>query len=292
MATPVTTGRYGVLNGGAGDDTLTSLDISDPTLNGGGGDDDIIFKPNGDNQIDYGVVNGGTGDDYIRTFGGDGGGRINGDGGDDFIYVQGTVSSVDGGAGDDTIVRETRLDASGTSYLKGGAGDDLIVFGHTEGYQIHASVEGNSGDDTILAMTYISDSEYPSYHELSGGEGSDRFELDFSDIGANADGLDKDAGVVTTITDFKPGEDVLVLPINIELDNRDGFEAPVTFIITQANDESYTDVVFSLEVPAASADAESATFTATVRLTGAIGLSASDVLLAELQSSDIQLPLR
>ena len=268
MATPVTTGRYGVLNGGAGDDTLTSLDISDPTLNGGGGDD------------------------YIRTFGGDGGGRINGDGGDDFIYVQGTVSSVDGGAGDDTIVRETRLDASGTSYLKGGAGDDLIVFGHTEGYQIHASVEGNSGDDTILAMTYISDSEYPSYHELSGGEGSDRFELDFSDIGANADGLDKDAGVVTTITDFKPGEDVLVLPINIELDNRDGFEAPVTFIITQVNDESYTDVVFSLEVPAASADAESATFTATVRLTGTIGLSASDVLLAELQSSDIQLPLR
>lgn len=50
------TGRYGVLNGGAGDDTLTSLDISDPTLNGGGGDDDIIFKPNGDNQIDYDVV--------------------------------------------------------------------------------------------------------------------------------------------------------------------------------------------------------------------------------------------
>jgi len=141
MATPVTTGRYGVLNGGAGDDTLTSLDIFDPTLNGGGGDDDIIFRPNGDNQIDYGVVNGGTGDDYIRTFGGDGGGRINGDGGDDFIYVQGTVSSVDGGAGDDTIVRETRLDASGTSYLKGGAGGDLIVFGHTEGYQIHASVE-------------------------------------------------------------------------------------------------------------------------------------------------------
>jgi len=48
---------------------------------------------------------------------------------------------------------------------------------------------------------------------------------------------------VTTITDFAPSEDVLVLPLDIQSSNGSA-DVPITFQIVQPDDGTYTDVIF------------------------------------------------
>ena len=96
------------------------------------------------------------------------------------------------------------------------------------------SLTGGFGNDTINA--------FGQGGTVDGGEAKDRFELLFGGLEFVSDSPDQ--GVVTTITDFVPGEDVLVLPLEIDTAGSGG-DTPITFEIVQADDDSYTDTIFS-----------------------------------------------
>ena len=93
-----------------------------------------------------------------------------------------------------------------------------------------------------------------------------------------------DQGVVTTITDFVPGEDVLVLPLEIDTAGSGG-DTPITFEIVQADDDSYTDTIFSAVYPAATSTETAITSTATIRLLCTTNLTIADVTQANLEHS-------
>ena len=102
--------------------------------------------------------------------------------------------------------------------------------------------------------------------------------------GLEFDSDSPDQGVVTTITDFVPGEDVLVLPLEIDPAGSDD-DVPITFEIVQADDDSYTDVIFSAVDPAATSTETAITSTATIRLLGTTNLTIADVIQANLERS-------
>jgi len=99
-----------VINGNAGDDTLTGGD-GDDTINGGDGVDTI----NGGDGVD--IVNGDAGNDTVDGGAGDdsAAGSVNGGLGDDTVLGSSGDDTLDGGDGDDT--------------LDGGSGDDTIDAG-------------------------------------------------------------------------------------------------------------------------------------------------------------------
>lgn len=103
-----------IVDGGAGDDTITT----------GAGDD---------------IVDGGVGNDTIKT--GDGSDDVFGNSGDD---------SIDAGAGNDVVYggdgNDTLLGGAGADYLEGGAGNDRI-----EGGEGQDMLSGGVGDDTLIS---------------------------------------------------------------------------------------------------------------------------------------------
>ena len=139
---------YASINGGNGNDSIVNSDSRNVTLRGGEGDDEIINQ-DGNNAL------------------------IDGDDGNDSIKNGGTNTTVNGGAGSDTIVNETRYyndgaggaitvspenvtidggddndfiinDANAVS-INGGAGDDSI---HNDGGE-NVSLGGGDGNDTL-----------------------------------------------------------------------------------------------------------------------------------------------
>ena len=272
-------GDGALVNGGPGDDRLFSFVGEDVTLNGGGGSDHIVFQSNGSEDSDLSFVQGGSGDDTIDAFGEDG--VIDGGAGNDIISIQGTLLSASGGAGDDTISGDSADFGGGTS-LYGNAGDDFLILENSPGYQIGAIADGGAGNDRIETSTYLNSAD--SFDTLTGGDGDDRFELIFTGIEFDSEAPDR--GVVTTITDFVPSEDVLVLPLDIQSSNG-SVDVPITFQIVQADDGTYTDVIFSAVDPAATATETAITTTATIRLLGTTNLTNADVVQADLERTNI-----
>ena len=270
-------GDGAVVYGGPGDDRLFSFVGEDVTLNGGGGSDYIVFQSNGSEDSDLGFVQSGYGDDTIDAFGEDG--VINGGAGNDIISIQGTLLSASGGAGNDTISGDSADFGGGTS-LYGDAGDDFLILENPLGYQIGAIADGGAGNDTIETSTYLHSADL--FDTLTGGDGEDRFELIFTGIEFDSDATNR--GVVTTITDFIPNEDVLVLPLDIQSSNG-SVDVPITFQIAQADDDTYTDVIFSAADPAATAT--TITTTATIRLLGTTNLTDDNVVQADLERTNI-----
>ena len=272
-------GDGALVNGGPGDDRLFSFVGEDVTLNGGGGSDHIVFQSNGSEDSDLSFVQGGSGDDTMDAFGEDG--VIDGGAGNDIISIQGTLLSASGGAGDDTISGDSADFGGGTS-LYGNAGDDFLILENSPGYQIGAIADGGAGNDRIETSTYLNSAD--SFDTLTGGDGDDRFELIFTGIEFDSEAPDR--GVVTTITDFVPSEDVLVLPLDIQSSNGSA-DVPITFQIVQADDGTYTDVIFSAVDPAATATETAITTTATIRLLGTTNLTNADVVQADLERTNI-----
>jgi Ca2+-binding RTX toxin-like protein len=243
--------------------------MENQTVNGFAGDDTIEAVGDG------AVVYGGPGDDRLFSFVGEDV-TLNGGGGSDYIVFQSNGSEdsdlgfVQGGSGDDTI------DAFGEDgVINGGAGNDIISI---QGTLLSAS--GGAGNDTIKTSTYLNSAD--SFDTLTGGDGEDRFELIFTGIEFDSDATNR--GVVTTITDFIPNEDVLVLPLDIQSSNG-SVDVPITFQIAQADDDTYTDVIFSAADPAATAT--TITTTATIRLLGTTNLTDDNVVQADLERTNI-----
>jgi Ca2+-binding RTX toxin-like protein len=122
------------IQGGGGDDIITTVDSKD-VINGGGGND-IIDAGAGDDRL-----TGGTGFDALH--GGAGNDNLDGGSGDD---------TLDGGSGDDYITGGAGLDI-----LHGGDGNDTLVF--DDGGVVAGEVyDGGNGADTLLiSATYGAD---------------------------------------------------------------------------------------------------------------------------------------
>ena len=191
------------VDGGAGNDTISTGDDRD-TIFGGTGDDVINAG------IDDDMVDGGTGDD--RIVGGEGNDNLLGGAGNDTIFAgndpelvpdvvnitdedTGGVSpdrnptngmdTVDGGSGNDVI-----YGADDADMLRGGSGDDFI-----DGEIDDDVIEGNTGNDTLLGgQGDDSISGGQGDDELSGGEGDDTLrgnrDDDLLEGGAGNDMLD------------------------------------------------------------------------------------------------------
>ena len=184
-------GGFDLLSGGAGNDTLTGGDADDQMF-GQGGNDRIIWNPGDDTDlveggadIDTAEVNGGNGAEAFTATAN--GARVrfdridpapfaidigttenlvvNMNGGNDTFSATGNLAAligitVDGGAGNDTILGsngiDTLLGGDGDDFLDGqqgndiaflGAGNDVFQWDPGDGNDI---VEGQDGTDTML----------------------------------------------------------------------------------------------------------------------------------------------
>lgn len=198
-----------IVDGGAGNDTITTGDDAD-TIFGGTGDDVI------DGGIDADSIDGGDGNDTI--IGGEGSDVIDGGAGDDVIYAALDPSFPDslnipddidpvldngddlvhGGSGNDTIYGADDNDElygdSGNDVLFGGIDEDML-FGGTgddalfggdaadtlEGGEGSDLLDGGRDDDTIIAG---------AGDAASGGHGDDVFTIDTSANDTGATTLD------------------------------------------------------------------------------------------------------
>ncbi len=160
-------------------------------IDGRGGADEIDGAGGSD------TVNGGEGDDTLDGSYGDD--KLMGDAGNDMLdgsYQNDTLSggegndTLDGGGGNDSLdggVGNDILDgAGGNDKLAGGEGNDLL-----DGGDGNDTLNGGAGNDTL----YGGDDA----DKLTGGAGSDLFCISAADAGKD------------TITDFKIGEDKLVI---------------------------------------------------------------------------------
>ena len=207
-----TTGDLNVIDGGAGNDDITTGDEAGYAF-GGEGDDQITvgdgataaFGGDGDDVLTGGTsasyLDGGAGDDVIQ--GGDGDEVLKGG-----VHVAGTDESdndvIDGGAGDDDI-----SGGDGADTLSGGEGNDVIDhhglasedngserFAFTDHLDGDADVlDGGAGDDTIVM---------DKHDTATGGEGNDTFWLY----------ADDEVAEYAAVTDFVPGEDFLRVELN------------------------------------------------------------------------------
>ena len=154
-----------VVNGSAGNDTLTAGTAAD-TLNGGGGHDELDGGPGDDQlngnrgndrllgQADNDRLLGGGGRDTLLA--GSGHNRMRGHGGADLLVGGSGSDWIDGGSGPD------RINGRGSDdRLHGGAGADQILGGAGRD-----SVRGGSGDDTLRG--------HSGADSLFGDSGNDR----------------------------------------------------------------------------------------------------------------------
>lgn len=133
------------VDGGAGNDSITDLQGAD-TIDGGAGDDTIIAGI--DTFSDY------VGDDPNLPIGGvasdpnidDGRDLVSGGDGNDSIMTGDDADTIDGGTGNDTI--NAGID---DDFVDGGEGDDSIIGGHGSD-----EIFGDAGDDYIDASAQTS----------------------------------------------------------------------------------------------------------------------------------------
>ena len=126
----------------------------------------------------------GNGNDWLS--GGEGDDSMSGDAGHDYLRGGGGHDLMYGGAGDDSLGGD-----AGEDTLYGGAGDDLL-YGLADNDRLY----GEDGDDTL--------SGGPGSDTLTGGLGRDMFVFDAGRIGD-----------VDVFTDFRPGEDRMLLSKSI-----------------------------------------------------------------------------
>ncbi len=146
-------------SGGSGADTVFGVEGDDEVLGNAG--DDLLYGGDDNDTLD-----GGIGDDLL--YGGDSNDILDGGAGDDTLEGNLDADILNGGDGDDTL-----LGGAGTDTLNGGAGNDVIA---TDRLDSEAAfnrgsieiVDGGDGDDRLVFSTE---------DEVTGGEGTDQFEL-------------------------------------------------------------------------------------------------------------------
>lgn len=141
-------------------DQTVTLTSEDDFFSGGSGAD-TVFAAEGNDE-----VLGNAGDDLL--YGGDDDDILDGGAGNDALEGNLGADVLTGGEGDDTL-----LGGAGTDTLIGGAGDDLISTDRLDSEAAFnrgsaETVDGGEGDDRLVFSTE---------DEVTGGEGTDQFEL-------------------------------------------------------------------------------------------------------------------
>lgn len=173
------------LEGTKAADVIEGRDGAD-VINGNGGND--IIRPGADAFE-------GPRTQFNQTNGFD---SVNGGAGDDTIILGGSDVRADGGDGDDLIIGA----ADGLVTLSGGDGDDTIIGGigdsvlqqGTGAVLTDSELRGGAGADTIVMG---------QNNVATGGEGADTFVLDEASQSGNP--------LLVKITDFDRNEDVLLI---------------------------------------------------------------------------------
>ncbi len=205
-------------DGGDGDDTVTGSAASE-TLIGGAGEDEIEGGHGGD------VIDGGADNDVLD--GGPGGDTIFGGTGDDTLSAGNSHSFdfLNGGAGNDVL--------TGNSFdvLDGGIGDDYLeIHGKNQSDEStpdaapgvvyrDAELIGGEGNDTLVVdidrLQDDSGEAFLATSTLTGGAGEDVFAVNL-DLADN-ENVNLEGGAAALITDYTPGEDVIVLQSDVDL---------------------------------------------------------------------------
>jgi Ca2+-binding RTX toxin-like protein len=173
--------------------------------------------------------------------------------------------TLSGLAGDD-ILTHTGADESLPLVLQGGAGNDTLIADEIE-LSNPTTLDGGTGDDLLRTELFIPAS-LDTVDTFITGAGADTIE-----ISSVFDGLtgNVDYGLTARVTDFTPGEDMIVIdttPIS------DGAAATFTQTVSLTENiaNAYTDVSFVV-----TNTANNSTFSGIVRLEGLTGLSADDI---------------
>jgi Ca2+-binding RTX toxin-like protein len=250
-------GGFDLLFGGADNDTLTGGDADDQVF-GESGDDRMIWNPGDDTDLNEG----GAGTDTVEVNGGGGaevftttanGTRVrfdrldpapfsidigtsenlvlNMNGGNDSFSATGNLAAlikitVDGGAGDDTILGSNGIDllrgGDGNDFVDGqqgndvaflGAGDDVFQWDPGDGSDV---VEGQDGIDTML----FNGSGGAEIFEVSANGGRVRFTRNLGNIVMDLDdveSIDLNAlgGTDTTTVNDMSGTDLVEMKIDL-----------------------------------------------------------------------------
>ena len=195
-----------------GDDNLTGSSAADYADLGTGNDQASMAAGND-------IVFAGAGDDTAQ--GGNGNDRLRGEDGDDNIFGDLGDDSLGGDAGNDQL-----LGGSGADILSGGLGDDLISGFSTQGGATAGmgapdgadQLFGGAGDDQLILGRGDS---------ATGGSGADRFEMD---------ARWRDGTGAMLISDFRAGEDSLILQHAQSLDPNTSLPLPPTLTVQTTTD--------------------------------------------------------
>jgi len=239
----------GALDTGAGNDTI-EVEGGDNTVHAGPGDD-ALSNAFGDNNL----LDGGPGNDT-------------------FELREPYATTVHGGEGDDTLTGNL----VSLTTLDGGDGNDEINITVPQGNDETSFVDGGAGDDTINAEIHMANALSSADPVLSGGPGSDQFNLTVTPL-AHPD-LQKDAedGVfppppMTRIDDFEPGNDQL----HIDPGSDDAPDEGLTFSEARVVEtEDGTDVYLCYD-----ATEDDAAYEARIHLAGVTGLTLDDLSFGE-----------
>ncbi|MDD9720101.1 calcium-binding protein [Sulfitobacter sp. PR48] len=265
------------------DDTVDTPDPVEPPETPGEPTEGSVFNGTADDDqievhVDNATVNGGAGDDELITDSRYDGNVLNGDAGNDTIASFGS-STANGGIGDD------RLSGSGT--LNGGAGDDELI------YYSGAHADGGEGNDFIRAASGLSGSGPVT---VNGGDGDDTIGIAVTEYtdpeegalrsfsgGAGNDtfafsynSADTDIGLIARIEDFDPAQD------RLELDLLGGQLAHSSHLqlndvtFAEADDGSYTDLILSI-----TAERSDEASDVSIRLEGVAGLTMDNLTFVD-----------
>ncbi|MGL5878303.1 MAG: calcium-binding protein [Xenococcaceae cyanobacterium] len=187
------------LEGLGGNDRIFGLNGDDSVYGNDG--NDFLFGNNGIDQLYGGTGNdllfGGSGNDSL--FGIEGDDSLYGENGDDFMTTSDGNDILFGGSGNDRIF----LFGSGNDTVFAGEGNDSVF---ASGFESSDLVNGEGGDD-FLEVRDRGDGGSVNNDTLTGGSGADRFAFTTN---VRAPFNSSNFGV-TTITDFQPGIDKIVL---------------------------------------------------------------------------------
>ncbi|WP_341861585.1 cadherin-like domain-containing protein [Gymnodinialimonas sp. 57CJ19] len=195
------------VQGGAGDDLLIGSEGND-TLSGGGGDDTIFGgletpAPDGVNLAD---------DGFGAPFGPDpdplnNADLIDGGAGDDLIYGQDDADTITGGTGNDTIDGGVDDDS-----IMGGQGEDSIEGGHgqdfIQGNNDNDWISGGRGSDTLEGNAGDDTIIGGAGDSIIGGGGADSIFIDQDEVDENGD---NDAAIFVEGNTFGDDNDTLDL---------------------------------------------------------------------------------
>lgn len=198
--------------------------------------------------------------------------------GDDYISSGGVLNqpaTISGGLGDDLLLHEGRDDAGGL-VMEGGIGNDTLIADEIE-FSNATTLDGGSGDDLLVTQLFTTPTTLDTVDTFITGSGADTVEI--SSVFDNLEG-DSDFGIAARVTDFTPGEDIIVID-TAPISNGPTAAFTQTVELIENTGGDYTDVRYVV-----TNTENGATFSGFVRLEGLTDLSEDDIGVSLSASTD------